>query len=170
MSLPTTLTSHAPTASNSLPSEESLLPSSASAASTYNSSHHNLFLSNTVFSAQPSLHLANPTPPTGLPSSYDPPPPVSASDPGLAHKNLAVIVFATIGGIIGLIFLALFMRQAIAYHRLPRHDVALTAAEREQLVREMAEAASRRRRQSCPIPPPPYEHAPSYESLEGRTD
>jgi len=169
VSLPTTLTSHAPTASNSLPSEESLLPSSASAASTYYPSHHNLFLSNTLFSAQPSLHLANPTPPTGLPSSYDPPPPVSAS---LAHKNLAVIIFATIGGITGLTFLALFIRQAIAYHRLPRHVVALTAADREQLVREMAEAeaASWRRHQSCPIPPPPYEHAPSYESLEVRTD
>ena len=170
MSLPTTLTDHAPTASNSLPSQESLLPSSASATSTHYSSNRNLFLSNTVFSAQPSLHLANATSSTALPSSYDPPPPVSASDPGLAHKNLTVIVFAAIGGIIGLIFLVLFMRQAIAYHRLPRQDVALTAADREELIREMAEAASLRRRQSCPVPPPPYEHAPSYESLEGRTD
>jgi len=69
-----------------------------------------------------------------------------------------------IGGIIALIFLALFTRQAIAYTRLPRQNMALTPAEREELAREMAgyaEMADRRRRSF--LPPPPYERAPPYE-------
>ena len=46
-----------------------------------------------------------------------------------------------------------------SYCRLPRHNAALTAAAREQLVREMAEIETRQPRQSYPAPPPPYERA-----------
>ena len=112
--------------------------------------------------------------PTGLTSPHDTPPYYSPPyytppyalppDPDGAHNNVTVIIFASIGGTIGLIFLALFMRQAIAYCRSPRHNAALTAAARERLVREMAENVARQQRRSYPAPPPPYERAPSYES------
>ncbi|KAI0303940.1 hypothetical protein BC826DRAFT_980527 [Russula brevipes] len=83
------------------------------------------------------------------------------------HMNLSLVIFAVIGGVLGLISLALCARQAIAYCRSPRHNAPLTTVEREQLVREMAEyaeTANRRARPSLSAPPPPYERAPSYES------
>lgn len=77
-----------------------------------------------------------------------------------------MIIFAAIGGIIGLVLLVLVTRRAVAYVRLPRRNAVLTAAEREQLVREMAGyTQSAIQRQSFIPPPPPYEHAPSYELL-----
>jgi len=42
-----------------------------------------------------------------------------------------------IGGSIALFFLALFTRQAIAFTRLPRQNMELTTAGREELVQEM---------------------------------
>jgi hypothetical protein len=106
-------------------------------------------------------------PTAGLTSPHDWPhshPPSSQ-----AHKGLTVIIFASIGGVIVLLFLALCARRAIVYCRTPRHNAVLTVAERAQLVREIAEyteSASRRQRHSLiGPPPPPYEHAPSYDSL-----
>ncbi|KAI0005155.1 hypothetical protein BJV74DRAFT_329542 [Russula compacta] len=124
--------------------------------------HHTLSY---TYSSTPTFLDQSPTsvPTLGSTSPYDPPPRLSPFHQG--HKGLAVIVFVVIGGLIGLVFLALFTRQAIAYSRLPRHNVGMTTAEREQLVREMANYAGRRQRQSCVVPPPPYERAPSYESL-----
>jgi len=73
------------------------------------------------------------------------------------------------GGVLGLVLFALCTRQAIAYTRSPRHNVVMTVTERQQLVQEMAgysQMASRRERELCLVPPPPpYEPAPSYESL-----
>ncbi|KAI0000018.1 hypothetical protein BJV77DRAFT_1064155 [Russula vinacea] len=78
-------------------------------------------------------------------------------------KSLVALILAAIGGTIVLFFLALFTRQAIAYARLPRRNMELTAAAREELMQELAGCADRRR-QSC-LAPPPYEHAPPYEAL-----
>ncbi|KAH9045261.1 hypothetical protein EDB85DRAFT_2137344 [Lactarius pseudohatsudake] len=95
--------------------------------------------------------LNPPAPTTGLTSPHDSPP--SDHPSSQAHKSLTVIVFASIGGVIALFLLALL----------------LTIAERAQLVQEIAEyteSASRRQRHSLTVPPPPpYEHAPSYDSL-----
>ena len=107
-------------------------------------------------------YQASSVPPSWPTPSYTPPsyllPP---SDASLGHKKLAVVIFATIGGVIGFVSLALFTRQAIAYFRSPRHNVAMTAVEREQLVLEMARYTGTTRRRSVP-PPPPYERPPSY--------
>lgn len=86
-----------------------------------------------------------------------------------AHKSMTIIIFASIGGVIGLFFLALFTRRAIVHSRLPRHNVALTESVRAQIEQEIVECtefASRRQRQSLTAPPPPpYEHAPSYDPM-----
>jgi hypothetical protein len=74
-----------------------------------------------------------------------------------------VVIFAAIGGTIALFFLAFFTRQAITYSRLPRQNMQLTTAAREELVREMAGIADRRRQSF--LAPPPYERAPPYESF-----
>ncbi|KAI9447892.1 hypothetical protein H4582DRAFT_1897014 [Lactarius indigo] len=106
-------------------------------------------------------------PTTGLTSPHDSPPTNHPSNQ--THKGLTVIVFASVGGIIGLFLLALCTRRAIVHCRMPRHTVVLTVAERAQLVQEIAEyaeSASRRQRHSLTgPPPPPYEHAPTYDSL-----
>jgi hypothetical protein len=84
------------------------------------------------------------------------------------HPTLPVIIFAAIGGITGLVLLALLTRHAIAYSRLPRRTTILTIAERQQLAREMAsyaQLADRHQRQSFMPSPPPYEPPPAYESL-----
>ncbi|KAH9179545.1 hypothetical protein EDB89DRAFT_490522 [Lactarius sanguifluus] len=110
---------------------------------------------------------APPAPTTGLTSPHDSPP--SRHPSSQAHKGLTVIVFASIGGVIGLFLLALCTRRAIAHCRMPRHTVVLTVAERAQLVQEIAEYAESASRRQCHSltgpPPPPYEHAPSYDSL-----
>jgi len=105
--------------------------------------------------------------PTGLTSPHDFPhtnPPSS-----LAHKSFNVIMFASIGGIIALALLALCARRVIAHIRTPRHAAVLTAVERAQLEREIAEYTVSATRRQCHSligpPPPPYEHAPSYDSL-----
>ena len=161
LSLPATLT------------EDVFLPSrpfsttgarSLSLASAKHTTHHHV-PSYHQFPTQSSLHRPTSVPSIGLTSPHDTPPYSSPTEPDGGHQNPTVIIFATIGGTIGLIFLALFMRQAIAYFRLPRHNAALTAAAREQLEREMAENATRGdQRWSYPAPPPPYERAPSYQS------
>ncbi|KAI9467161.1 hypothetical protein BJY52DRAFT_1182622 [Lactarius psammicola] len=118
----------------------------------------------------PTRSFLNPpaaAPTTGLTSPHDSPP--SPHPSGQTHKSLTVIIFASIGGVVGLLFLALCTRRAIAYCRMPRHSAVLTVAERAQLVQEIAEyaeSASRRQRHSLTgLPPPPYEHAPPYDSL-----
>lgn len=122
----------------------------------YNTTHSHSFLN--PLAAGPTSGLTSPhdLPHTHLRSSA-------------AHKGLTVIAFATIGGFIAILFLALCARRAIAHCRTPRHTAVLTVAERAQLVREIAEyteSASRRQRHSMTVPPPPpYEHAPSYDSL-----
>ena len=103
--------------------------------------------------------------PTGLASPSNPPRPQRVPPSDFNHKSsLVVIIFAAIGGIIALFFLAYFTRQAIAYSRLPRQNMQLTAAGRQELVQEL-DGYAHRRRQSCLAPPPPYEHAPPYESF-----
>ncbi|KAN0126706.1 hypothetical protein V8E52_000346 [Russula decolorans] len=123
--------------------------------------HHHIFYTHSFtrsFFDPPSS-----VPPTGLTSPHNSPDRVIPSQH--IHKNLVIIIIAAIGGAIALIFLALFTRQAMAYTRLPRQNMALTAAEREELAQEMAgyaEMADRRRRLFL-SPPPPYERAPPYE-------
>ncbi|KAF8265860.1 hypothetical protein EI94DRAFT_1734370 [Lactarius quietus] len=84
-----------------------------------------------------------------------------------AHKRLSTIIFASIGGVIALVLLALCMRRLIIHSRIPRQNTVLTDEERARLVREIAEceAASRRYWKCHGPPPPPYEHAPSYDLL-----
>ncbi|KAH9965787.1 hypothetical protein BC827DRAFT_1179844 [Russula dissimulans] len=86
-----------------------------------------------------------------------------------AHQSPTIYILIIIAGIVGLGLIALCTRQAIAYTRSPRHTVAMTTVDRQQLVQEMAgyaQMANRRQRGSCLVsPPPPYERAPSYESL-----
>jgi len=159
VSLPTTSTDEDPLPSHSFSTESRSL-SSLSANHTLHHSDHSYI----HFSTQSPFHQAAPTPSSGLPSPHDstpyfPPP----SDAGLSHKQLTVVIFAIIGGIIGLVLLALFTRQAIAYARLPRHNITMTTAQREQLVREIAGYSRTAQRRSVP-PPPPYERAPPYES------
>lgn len=116
---------------------------------------------------QPFLNSPVTAPPTGLTSPHDFPdshPPSSQ-----AHKGLTVIIVASIGGTVALLLLVLCARRAIVHSRIPRHNAVLTVVERAQLMREIAEyaeSASRRQRHSLTAPPPPpYEHAPSYDSL-----
>ena len=163
MSLPATVTEDVPRPSRSFsPTEARLL----SLPSTKYTTHHHV-LSYGHLPTHSSLHRPTSVPPTGLSSPHDTPPyaPSLGSDGGGGHKHPTVIIFAAIGSTIGFIFLALFMRQAIAYCRSPRHNAGLTTAEREQLVREMAENATQHQGQSYLAPPPPYERAPSYESF-----
>lgn len=126
--------------------------------------HHHNHIFYTHSFTQSFLDLPSSVPPTGLTSPHSSPDRVNPSQH--IHKNLVIIIFAAIGGTIALIFLGLFTRQALAYTRLPRHNIALTAAEREELAREMAgyaEMADRQRR-SFLTPPPPYERAPPYDT------
>jgi len=143
---------------SSSPSTEfgSLPPSSTKPdpTHTHTRSHHHTHSFTQPF---PFLDPPSSVSPTGLTSPYNPPDRVFPSQH--IHKNLVIIIFAAIGGTIALIFLALFTRQAIAYTRLPRQNMALTAAAREELAQEMAD----RRRRSFLTPPPPYERAPPYE-------
>lgn len=91
-----------------------------------------------------------------------------------SHKTT---VFASIGGLIGLIFLALCVRRLIIHSRIPRQNTVLTDAERARIVREIAECESASRRywqchsrtgSATGPPPPPYEHAPPYDLLAQR--
>ena len=111
--------------------------------------------------AQPFTHSFTDPPssvsPTGLSSPQNSPHRVND------HKSLVALILAAVGGTIVLFFLALFTRQAIAYSRLPRRNMELTATAREELMQELAGCADRRR-QSC-LAPPPYERAPPYEAL-----
>jgi hypothetical protein len=133
---------------------------------TYSLSYdHSLSFTNSP--TQPFLNSTVTARPTGLTSPHDTPD--SHSPSSQAHKSLTVIIVASIGGTVALLFLALFARRAIVHSRIPRHNAVLTAAERAQLMREIAEyaeSASRRQRHSLTVPPPPpYEHAPSYDAL-----
>jgi hypothetical protein len=116
---------------------------------------------------QPILSSSVTAPPTGLTSPHDTPNTHIPSSQ--AHKGLTIIIVTSIGGTVALLFLALFARRAIVHSRIPRHNAVLTAAERAQLMREIAEyaeSASRRQGYSLTAPaPPPYEHAPSYDTL-----
>lgn len=118
----------------------------------------------------PTHTLFNPLatePPTGLTSPHDLP--GSHLPSSQAHQSLIVAIFGSIGGTVALLFLVLCARCAVIHSRIPRHNTALTVTGRAQLVREIAEYAeyaSRRQRHSLTVPPPPpYEHAPSYDSL-----
>lgn len=161
VSLPATLTEGVRLPSSSFSTTD---PRVLSLPSTKHTTYHHT-PSHAHLPTQSYLHRPTSAPSIGLTSPHDTPPFSSPTDPEGGHKGPTVVIFATIGGTIGLIFLALFMRQAIAYCRLPRHNAALTAATREQLVREMAENETRQQRRSYPAPPPPYERAPSYESF-----
>jgi hypothetical protein len=109
---------------------------------------------------------SSPFPPASAPTTSPHNSPLAFPPSGPGHQSITVYIFMIIGGIVGLILIALCTRQAVAYSRLPRHNTVMTVAEREQLVEEMAGYVSRRRCESYLVaPPPPYEHAPSYESL-----
>lgn len=86
-----------------------------------------------------------------------------------AH-TLFTIIATSIGGTLGLIFLVLCVRRLIIHSRIPRQNVVLTEAERARIVQDIAEceAASHRYWNSRKPPPPPYEHAPSYDLLAPR--
>lgn len=147
------------------PIRHSSLSSHHSDSQTHSLSYdHSLSFANSP--THPFLSTPAPSPPTGLTSPHDTP--YSHPPSSQAHKSLTVIIFAFIGGTVALLFLALFARRAIAHIRLPRHTAVLTVAERAQLAREIAEyteSATRRQRHSLTgPPPPPYEHAPSYDS------
>ncbi|KAH9060974.1 hypothetical protein EDB87DRAFT_1613044 [Lactarius vividus] len=153
---------------DTLPSRSSSFPEATTAVPPHtkhssHSAHHSPLRTHSHIHS-----FLNPLAPTaGLTSPHDSPP--SHHPSSQAHKGLTVIVFASIGGVIGLFLLALCTRRAIVHCRMPRHTVVLTVAERAQLVQEIAEyaeSASRRQRHSLTgPPPPPYEHAPSYDSL-----
>jgi hypothetical protein len=109
------------------------------------------------------FYLPTSIPTSGLTSPHDSPQHLLPSSQ--THTSLTGIIFAAIGGFTGLVVLALLARHAIAYSRLPRRTATLTTIERQQLARELAgyaQTAIGRQRQ---LPPPPYEHAPAYESL-----
>jgi hypothetical protein len=90
----------------------------------------------------------------------------SNSQSSHVHTSFTII-FASIGSTLGLLFLVLCIRRIIIHSRIPRQNVVLTDAERARIVREIAEceAASHRYWNSRKPPPPPYEHAPSYDLL-----
>ncbi|KAN0135061.1 hypothetical protein V8E53_006952 [Lactarius tabidus] len=93
----------------------------------------------------------------------------SSSPSSYAHK-LFTIIFASIGGTLALLFLVLCVRRLIIHSRIPRQNIVLTDAGRARIVQEIAEceAASQRYWHSRKPPPPPYEHAPSYDLLVPR--
>ncbi|KAI0268111.1 hypothetical protein BC834DRAFT_867942 [Gloeopeniophorella convolvens] len=129
--------------------------------------HHNL--SQSIHSTHPfAPQTTSPTEGSTSPRPIPHRPPL-APPHRPSHKNLLPIILAVVGSVVGFILLALFTRRAIAFGRMPRPSTELTAAERAQLVREMAEyavTADQHQRQSLAVPPPPpYERAPSYESL-----
>lgn len=85
-----------------------------------------------------------------------------------AHK-LFTIIIASIGCTLGLLFLVLCVRRLIIHCRIPRQNVVLTDAERARIVQEIAECeAASHRYWNFHKPPPPYEHAPSYDLLAPR--
>ena len=148
----------------SSPTEIDLLsPLDAKPYPTHSFTHHHTILYTHSFAQPYTLSFPDPpnsvSPPTGLSSPQNSPHRVNDHNP----KSLVALILAAIGGTIVLFFLALFTRQAIAYARLPRRNMELTAAAREELMQELAGCADRRR-QSC-LAPPPYEHAPPYEAL-----
>lgn len=154
---------------DSLPSRSSSPEEATSAAPppTRHSSHTAHHSSSYTHSSTHSfLNPPAAAPTTGLTSPHDTP--YTHRPSSQAHKSLTVVIFASIGGVIVLFFLAFCARRAIVYSRMPRHSTVLTDAERARLVQEIAEiteSASRRQRHSLTAPPPPpYEHAPSYDS------
>ncbi|THH07748.1 hypothetical protein EW146_g9215 [Bondarzewia mesenterica] len=84
------------------------------------------------------------------------------------HSNPIVVAFAVLGGIFGLFVMVGLVHCALDYHRAPHRDTSMTAAVREQLIREMQDYAERaergRRHILTPSPPPAYERPPSYVS------
>jgi len=96
------------------------------------------------------------------------------NSPSSHAHNLFTIILASIGGVLGITFIVLCVRRLIIHSRIPRQNTVLTVEERARLVREIAEceAASHRYWQghsrngsATGPPPPPYEHAPSYDLL-----
>jgi hypothetical protein len=155
------LSSHSPSSA-----EANLLPVRSPSYSSHTAHRHHAHNHSFTHSFH---HRPTSAPTLGLisPDESHPHPNPDLPPSGRGHMNLTLAIFAAIGGVLGLIFLTLCARQAIAYSRSPRHNAPLTTVEREQLVREMAEyaeTANRRERPSLSAPPPPYERAPSYES------
>jgi len=137
--------------------------SPASSQTTYSHSTHHHHIPFTPFFPHSFQFPSTSAPSTGPTSS-----PIAVPPSVQVHQSPTVYILIIVGGLLGLVLIALCTRQAITYTRSPRHNVAMTAAERQQLVQEIAgfaQMASRRQRESCWVsPPPPYERAPSYES------
>lgn len=90
-----------------------------------------------------------------------------------AHSSFTIIL-VSIGGVLGLVFLNLCIRRLIIHSRIPRQNTVLTDAERARIVQEIAECENASHRywqghsrngSATGPPPPPYEHAPSYDLL-----
>ncbi|KAI0082350.1 hypothetical protein K474DRAFT_500607 [Panus rudis PR-1116 ss-1] len=99
------------------------------------------------------------------------PPANTDSQPRSHRQSTVAIVFETFAGIIGLIFFILFMRCIYRWKTAPPRDRIAALLSRHQLEREMEELEreqiARRARRGSIIrpPPPPYQHAPAYETV-----
>lgn len=138
--------------------------------------------------SRPAVHLSHSMPrPTSLPSPDTPahlPIPPHPNPPDMGHhpssKNTKIspvaIAFEILGGIIGLFILYTAGRCFWSWKRTPSHDRIEEVLNRHYVQREMEEReredmerrlAHLRSVSGSPIalPPPPYQHAPSYEDI-----
>jgi hypothetical protein len=109
------------------------------------------------------------------PFSGHPHPPPNKSSPAVSrHISPVAVVFAVLGGLLGLLVLFGIMRCLISYGRTPDHDRVAAFINRHRIQREMEELEEQQyhsfiRRSSLNGPPPPP-YLPRPPSYHGHRD